>query len=241
MYAPGQMAERTRVLIVDDEEMMRDLVSAMLPPEDYAVEAVDGGPSALAAIAARMPDLVLLDLYMPGMTGWEVIDRLKELASPPPVIAMSGLGTSEPPELHGVRRFVFGYLPKPFSHEQLVTTCQRALRAAALVTGQSQMSGENRKALRRTLLVGATLFSRDGTPAAVGQILNLSPAGAQIDLGAGLQPGMDMTLAFEIPGGQGPFRVKCRVQWRRDGKVGVTFIDLSPDDHKRLEDLLALS
>jgi CheY-like chemotaxis protein len=121
------MAERTRVLIVDDEQMMRELVSAMLPPEEYAVEAVDGGPNALAAISARRPDLVLLDLNMPGMTGWQVIDRLKDLPSPPPVIAMSGMGTSEPPELHGVRQFVLGYLPKPFSHEQLLTTSVRSV------------------------------------------------------------------------------------------------------------------
>ncbi len=88
------MGERTRVLIVDDEELMRDLVSAMLPPESYVVEAVDGGRSALAAISARRPDLVLLDLNMPGMTGAQVIDRLNDLPLPPPVVAMSGMGAN---------------------------------------------------------------------------------------------------------------------------------------------------
>ncbi len=234
------MPERTRVLIVDDEEMMRDLVAAMLPPEDYAVETVDGGASALAAIDVRMPDLMLLDLNMPGITGWQVIDRLKELPSPPTVIAMSGMGAIEPPELQGVHRFVLGYLPKPFTHDQLLITCQRALGGAPPEPDKTHTFPESRKEPRRTLLVAATLISPEGTPAAVGQILNLSPGGAQIDLGAALQPGMAMTLAFEIPGGHGPFKVKSRVQWRKDGKLGISFVDVSADDHKRLEDLLAL-
>jgi hypothetical protein len=141
-----------------------------------------------------------------------------------------------------VRQFVLGYLPKPFSHEQLLTTCQRALSAVPASTlASGQTFAENRREPRRTLLVAATLISPEGKPAAVGQILNLSPGGAQIDLGAALHPGMVMTLAFEIPGGHGPFQVKSRVQWRKDGKLGISFIDVPPDDHQRLENLLALS
>ena len=84
----------------------------------------------------------------------------------------------------------------------------------------------------------ATILSQEGTPAAVGQILNLSPGGAQFDLGAPLQPGTEVGLAFEIPGGQGPFRVTGRIQWRREGKIGLEFTKVSPEDQKRLEDLL---
>jgi CheY-like chemotaxis protein len=235
------MGERTRVLVVDDEELLRELVSAMLPAEDYAVSVANGGQSALAAILADPPDLVLLDLNMPGMTGWQVIDRLKDLPSPPPIIVMSGMGTEEPPELRAVRRYVVGYLPKPFTYEQLSATCLRALAALETAPGDVPAFVDGRKEPRRNLLVAATLISPGGTPAAVGQILNLSPGGAQIDLGAALHPGMEMTLAFEIPGGHGPFRVTGRIQWRKDGKLGVSFIDVTPADHKRLEDLLASS
>jgi CheY-like chemotaxis protein len=231
------MGERTRVLIVDDEEMMRNLVAAMLP-EEYDVTAVDGGRPALAAILERPPDLVLLDLNMPGMTGWQLIDTLKDLPSPPPVIAMSGMGTIEPTELSAVRRFVLGYLAKPFTHEQLTLTCTRALAVAG--AAQDTTFVDRRREPRRSLLVPAALMSPEGTPAALGQILNLSPGGALIDLGAALHPGMEMTLAFDIPGGQGPFRVTGRIQWRKDGKLGVSFLDVSPEDHQRLERLLAL-
>ncbi len=235
------MAQPTRVLVVDDEEMMRELVSAMLEMEGHEVGVAEDGAAALQAIAARRPDLVLLDLNMPGMTGWQVIDRLKDHPSPPPVIAMSGMGTEEPPELTAVRKYVFGYLPKPFTHEQLVKTSARALEASRAQSSVGQTYSEHRIEQRRNLLVPATILSPEGTPAAVGQILNLSPGGAQLDLGASLHPGMEVTLAFEIPGGQGPFRVTGRIQWRKDGKLGLSFIDVPDDDRKRLEELLASS
>jgi CheY-like chemotaxis protein len=231
------MRERTRVLVVDDEEMMRNLVGAMLS-EDYEVTAVGGGLDALAEILARPPGLVLLDLNMPGMTGWQLIDRLKDLPSPPPVIAMSGMGTIEPTELRAVRRFVLGYLAKPFTHEQLTLTCARALEVAG--SAEDPEFVDRRREPRRNLLVPAALMSPEGTPAALGQILNLSPGGALIDLGAALHPGMEMTLAFDIPGGQGPFRVTGRIQWQKDSKLGLSFIDVSDDDRQRLERLLAL-
>jgi CheY-like chemotaxis protein len=236
------MTVRTRVLVVDDEEMMRELVGTMLEMEGYEVAMADGGQSALDAIAARRPDLVLLDLNMPKMTGWQVIDRLKNHENPPPIIAMSGMGMKEPPGLNAVRRFVYGYLPKPFLHEQLAKTLGRALETARTVHVEAaEVAGEPRKDLRRNLLVAATLLSPEGLPAALGQILNLSPAGAQIDLGAALNPGMAVTLIFDIPGGHGPFRVTGRVEWMKDGKVGLAFVDVPDDEYKRLEDLLATS
>src|SRR5687767_5148847 len=111
------MADAARILVVDDEEMLRELVSAFLEMEGHAVELAQDGGSALQAIEARRPDLVLLDLNMPSVSGWQVIERLKEQPAPPPVIAMSGMGMAEPPELQAVRSFVYGYLSKPFSQE----------------------------------------------------------------------------------------------------------------------------
>lgn len=230
-----------RVLVVDDEQMMRDLLTALLEAEGYEVEVVAEGRSALKAIYARAPDLVLLDLNMPEVSGWQTIELLKEHRSPPPVIAMSGMGTAEPAELIAVRRFVYGYLPKPFSQDQLAKTVVRAIQASRAQAADSPAFTEHRREPRRTVLVPATLLSPDGTPAALGQILDLSPGGAQLDLGAAFPPGAEVTLGFEIPGGHGPFRVTGRIKWRKDGKVGVSFQDVPEQDRQRLEDLLATS
>jgi CheY-like chemotaxis protein len=230
----------TLILVVDDDEMLRDVVSAMLEMEGRIVEVAASGPDGLAAIAVRRPDLVLLDLNMPGMSGWEVIDRLQDSASPPPVVAMSGMEI-EPGDLFAVRPYVYGFLSKPFTQEQLVKTCTRALEAAQSAVGGSETFRERRAHARRNLLVPAALLSPNGMPAAQGQILNLSPGGAQLDLGASLNPGMEVALAFEIPGGKGPFRLTARVQWKNEGKLGLSFVDVSEEDERRLEELLAKS
>jgi CheY-like chemotaxis protein len=232
------MASQKRVLVVDDEEMMRELVKAMLEAEGYLVKVAADGPSALREIQAEPPDLVLLDLRMPGMTGWEVIEQLKGHPSPPPVIAMSGMGVREPPELRAVRDHVLGYLPKPFSQEQMLKTCTRAFDVTREAAREGQDARERRSAPRRNLVITATLLSADGTPAALGHILNLSTGGAQLDLGAPLQAGMTMAVSFEIPGGRGPFQVGGRIQWRNDARLGLEFVDIRPEDRQRLADLL---
>ena len=78
------MADTFRVLVVDDEAMMRDILSGLLEMEGYVVEVAEEGRSALAAIDARPPDAVVLDLNMPGVSGWQVIDQLKEHRAPRP-------------------------------------------------------------------------------------------------------------------------------------------------------------
>jgi PilZ domain len=151
---------------------------------------------------------------------------------------MSGMGTVEPPELYAVRRFVFGYLPKPFSQEQLAKTVARAIEAARARPGDPANFSGHRSEPRRTVLVPATLLSPEGKPSAIGQLVNLSPSGAQLDLGAGFAPGVKLTLSFDIPGGHGSFRVTGRIEWQKDGKLGLSFVDMSAADRQRLEGLL---
>jgi CheY-like chemotaxis protein len=227
------------VLVVDDDEMMRDLVSSILEVEGYDVTRADSGAACLRAVAERRPDMLLVDLWMPGMNGWEVIEELaKDNTSPPlPVLAMSGMSTEQPPALKAVGRHVTGYLPKPFTTDQLLKACGLALEAARRSTVPVP-GAERRRDHRRDLLLPATLLSREGLPAAVGEILNLSKGGAQLDLGAAFKPGTTLTLAFEIPGGHGAFRVSGRVKWRDAARLGLEFTEMSPADRQRLGELL---
>jgi CheY-like chemotaxis protein len=227
-----------RVLVVDDEPVMRELLTLMLEPQGFQVDVAENGEQALRAMEATSFDLVLLDLRMPRMSGWEVIQRLKAQAAPPPVVAMSGMGTEEPPELQAVSRFVYGYLPKPFTPVELVKTCTRALSAAHPRPADTTEYPQRRKEPRRDLVVPATLLSPEGVPAAVGQILSLSASGAQFDLGAPLQVGTELRLDFEIPGGHGPFHVTARIQWRDDCKLGLSFTHVHDEDRRRLSELL---
>ena len=106
----------SRILVVDDNASNRDLLSRRLQREGYRVRSAEGGAAALAMIAAEGFDLVLLDLMMPGMSGFEVLSRLKADGSTRhiPVIMISALD-----ELDSTVRCIEAgaedYLPKPFN------------------------------------------------------------------------------------------------------------------------------
>jgi CheY-like chemotaxis protein len=112
-----------RVLIVDDEADIREVVSEALSFEGHEVLTAVDGISALRACYAHSPDLVLLDLMMPGMTGWEF--RAAQLRDPAiagiPVVVVSALGRD-------TRIDATGFLPKPFSLDALVEVVRRAAR-----------------------------------------------------------------------------------------------------------------
>jgi CheY-like chemotaxis protein len=226
-----------RVLVVDDEEMIRELLGYMLETEGYAVSSAANGEAGLRAIDSETPDLVLLDLKMPGLDGWGVIECLSERSSAPRVVVMSG--TEIQPQLRGraIGALVYGCLSKPFTTEQLAKVCRLALESGHSVA-PNQVFAEKRRERRRDLVVPATLLASDGTPAAVGQIVNLSTGGAQLDLGAPLRPGMGMTLSFEIPGTQRVFRVVGRIQWKKEGRLGLMFDDLTAEEKRHLGELL---
>lgn len=225
------------ILVVDDDDTLREVVSAMLEGEGRIIDTAASGTDCLAFIEERRPDLLLLDLTMPGLSGFEVIDRLNDHPRPPAVVAMSGMDLHSS-DLFAVRPFVYGFLSKPFNQDQLMKTCLRALEAAQASGGSQQEFKDRRAEPRRSIVMPAALLTHDGTPAAQGQILNLSARGAQLDLGGSLNPGMKLALAFEIPGAQGPFRITARVQWKKDGKLGLSFVDVSDEDQHRLAEVL---
>lgn len=85
------------VLVVDDEADIRELVAGILSDEGYAVRTADDSKSALAAIRARKPSLLVLDIWMQGggMDGLELLDMLRTLDADFPVIMISGHGNIE--------------------------------------------------------------------------------------------------------------------------------------------------
>jgi DNA-binding response OmpR family regulator len=89
------------VLLVDDDESLRQVISQYLTQEGYRVVAAGNGADALKHFYAERPDAVLLDLMMPGMDGWEVCARLRELSDAP--ILLVTARTSQEDKLRGFR------------------------------------------------------------------------------------------------------------------------------------------
>ena len=113
---PRVAAEAARVLVVDDNEVNRDLLARRLQREGHRVELAVDGLDALAKLAADAFDLVLLDIMMPGMNGYEVLERLKadEALRDLPVILISALNDTDN-MVKGISLGADDYLPKPFN------------------------------------------------------------------------------------------------------------------------------
>ena len=113
----------TMILVVDDEPALRELLVDVLTDEGYTVLAAPDGRRALDLVPTERPALVLLDIMMPGLSGHEVVGRLREVPESPPVVLMSaGVvpdGRLAPP--------VVVFLPKPFKLDQLLATIARVL------------------------------------------------------------------------------------------------------------------
>ena len=118
-----------RVLVVDDDETVSDVVSRYLEHAGYDVSVVADGPTALAQAVADPPDLVVLDLMLPGLDGLEVFRRLRA-AAPVPVVMLTARG-EESDRLVGLELGADDYVTKPFSPRELVLRVQSVLRRVA--------------------------------------------------------------------------------------------------------------
>ncbi|WP_372786098.1 sigma-54-dependent transcriptional regulator [Phenylobacterium sp.] len=121
------------VLVVDDEADIRELVAGILADEGYAVRTATDSESALAAIRARKPALLILDIWMAGggMDGLELLDMVRTLDGDLPVIMISGHGNIET-AVSAIKRGAYEFLEKPFKSDRLLLVVERALEAANL-------------------------------------------------------------------------------------------------------------
>jgi two-component system, OmpR family, alkaline phosphatase synthesis response regulator PhoP len=116
----------TKILVIDDEQNIVDLVTAYLRPEGYEVHSAMDGPSGLKAARAFKPDLVVLDVMLPGMDGIELLNHLRR-ESDVYVILLTAR-SEETDKIVGLSVGADDYLTKPFSPRELVARIKAALR-----------------------------------------------------------------------------------------------------------------
>ncbi|RLV67822.1 Two-component system response regulator [Streptomyces sp. CBMAI 2042] len=126
-HAPAPAA-RGRVLVVDDDPTVAEVVVGYLHRAGYAVERAGDGPAALERFAAARPDLVVLDLMLPAMDGFEVCRRMRA-HGPVPVIMLTARGDEED-RILGLETGADDYVTKPFSPRELVLRVESVLRRA---------------------------------------------------------------------------------------------------------------
>ncbi len=115
-----------KILIVDDEKELRDVLATTFEETPYEVILAEDGHAGLRAFYEHRPDLVVLDIIMPDLSGWSVLERIREL-SDTPVIMLTALDQEEF-RIQGLTGGADDYLAKPFSTTELVARCDAVLR-----------------------------------------------------------------------------------------------------------------
>jgi DNA-binding response OmpR family regulator len=149
----GDMAAAA-VLVVDDEPMVRDVLERYLTAEGFAVRMAADGEEALARIGEGLPDLVLLDLMLPKVDGYEVLSRIRDQGSTP-VIMLTARG-EETDRIVGLDLGADDYVTKPFSPREVVARVRAVLRRSGtaideepLRYGDLEIDGDRREARLR--------------------------------------------------------------------------------------------
>ena len=117
-----------RVLIIDDEEELAAVIADRLEFRGIKAQTAIDGESALKMIKSDPPNIVLLDLMLPGMNGLEVLKKIKTLELNIPIILLTGYGSKEM-TLEGMNLGAFDYIMKPCDFDGLVSKIQEALKS----------------------------------------------------------------------------------------------------------------
>jgi two-component system nitrogen regulation response regulator NtrX len=132
-----------RVLVVDDEPGIRRSLSGILEDEGYAVDAVESGEACLAALPGAEYGLVLLDIWLPGMDGMEVLARIQEIpfAERPLVVMISGHGSIEA-AVKATKLGAFDFLEKPLSLQKVTVVVKNGLDHRSLALENSRLKAD---------------------------------------------------------------------------------------------------
>jgi DNA-binding response OmpR family regulator len=130
-----QPALRPALLLVDDDPTLLSVLARRMAREGYEVLTAPSGAQALTQLEQRWPSLLIVDLMMPGMDGFELCARVKRIADLP-IIVLSAVDASEA-KVRALEDYAEDYITKPFDPEELVARVQRVLRRSA--TGHSQV------------------------------------------------------------------------------------------------------
>jgi DNA-binding response OmpR family regulator len=123
------MKTKPHILVADDEPDLTDIMTAVLDQRGFATSSAFDGVQVLESVHERPPDLILLDLDMPRLNGWQVIERLKqdEALSSIRIVILTGVAKSEQERHASLARRADAYLLKPCAPDEVVRTIQTVL------------------------------------------------------------------------------------------------------------------
>jgi DNA-binding NtrC family response regulator len=154
---PARRSDAPRVLVVDDAEGIRTYLADLLELQGFQVDTAEDGRRALALLeAGAAPDVVLMDIMMPGMDGIETLRRLREIDPHVPVIVLSVVGKAGT-IVEAMRLGAVDYLNKPFEEEELEATLRSVLERRTLEREREQLRAELEDGARHAIWQGAAM------------------------------------------------------------------------------------
>jgi CheY-like chemotaxis protein len=199
---PQALASR-RILVVDDQAGIRQLLETGLTEAGAEIWTAADGAAALQMLEGLEPELILLDLSMPGVTGWEVLESLRASRHRQNVPIILQTSVDDFDSFERARRLgVAAFISKPFRLSEVVETCRRVLHGAVPLRGRSA---------RGQGLPLVQLRDTSGTLLSTGRLLDLAPRGAQVDIDRPLKPGQRVILTVQVP--EGPLECSAEVRW----------------------------
>ena len=196
---------RKRVLVVEDEPDLRRTLDKVLTVAGFAVLLAADGRTGLRAVHAEKPDALVLDIGLPGLDGWQVLARVRDL-SDMPVLLLTAHG-AEAEKVRGLRAGADDYLTKPYGNAELVARVQALLRRGAAAAPTPDVYDDGQVRLdpnARTVLVGGTDIRLSPTEFRLLAVLARNS-------GQVLTPAQLLDRVWGDPTGIGPERVKFAV------------------------------
>jgi signal transduction histidine kinase len=136
-----KLSKQATILVIDDEKAMRDSCSQVLTKDGYLTETAEDGDSGLQKVSRIRPDLVLVDLKMPGMGGMELLGKIAEIDLNIVSIVITGYATIES-AVEAMKRNAYDFIPKPFTPDQLRIIVGRGLEKRRLAVESAQLRWE---------------------------------------------------------------------------------------------------
>ena len=199
---PRALASR-RILVVDDQASIRRLLETGLGDAGAEVYSAPDGRAALMLLETLEPEIILLDLTMPGLSGWDVLEALRasERHRNVPVVLQTSADDFQSYE-RARRLDVAAFVSKPFRLGEIVETCRRVLDGAVPLKGRPPRGGG---------LPLVQVRDTSGTLLSTGRLLDLAPRGAQVDIDRALTPGQRVILTVQVEGA--PLECAAEVRW----------------------------
>ncbi len=218
-------AGASTVLVIDDDAAVRDLMARFLGKEGFRVVGAGGGEEGLHLARTLQPDVITLDVLMPGMDGWSVLAALKADAglAEIPVVMLTMLDDRN----LGYALGAADYLTKPIDRERLVAVLARYRRdlPVLVVDDDADFRDLARRVLERE---GYSVVEAENGRAALARLRDTVPGVILLDLMMPEMDGFDFVAA-----------VRAEAAWRALPVVVITAKDLSPSDHERLNGYVA--